>query len=165
MLITILLACSVSTQFQSSHNTVESFWRCLPLWFIYLSLHVCLGVCTHLLWVIVQHWMCLDAATFMGHACHRTQMHLIGTPGRFFRSAGTSPKTTAKNVSQVLTPSQEHHTEDGSSISQSSSFTILLIRACQDQFQMICVVSGMLPILKAPFSLSVESWNLWFCII
>lgn len=88
MLITILLACSVSTQFQSSHNTVESFWRCLPLWFIYLSLHVCLGVCTHLLWVIVQHWMCLDAATFMGHACHRTQMHLIGTPGRFFAQRG-----------------------------------------------------------------------------
>lgn len=163
MLITILLACSVSTQFQSSHNTVESFWRCLPLWFIYLSLHVCLGVCTHLLWVIVQHWMCLMQQ--LSWAMHATELKCtwLAHPGGFSLS-GDLTKDYCKEC--FTSPhSQEHHTEDGSSISQSSSFTILLIRACQDQFQMICVVSGMLPILKAPFSLSVESWNLWFCII
>jgi len=61
--------------------------------------------------------------------------------------------------------SQEHHTEDRGSTSPSSSFTISPIRASQVQFQMICVVSGVLPVLKSPFFfLSVVSGYL-FCII
>lgn len=81
----------------------------------------------------------------MGHACHRTQIHLA-QPGGLFAQWGPHQRQRFTSLH-----SQEHHTEDGGSTSPSSSFTIPLNRACQVQFQMICVVSGVLPILKSPF--------------
>lgn len=142
------------TQWRAS----EDAFPCDLLTCPYMSVWVCASI----VWVIVQHLMCLMQQ--LSWAMHATELKCtwLAHPGGF--SLSGDPKDYCKQC--FTSPrSQEHHTEDGSSISHSSSFTILLIRACQVQFQMICVVSGMLPILKAPFFLSVESWNLWFCII
>lgn len=61
-----------------------------------------------------------DAAAFMGHVCHRTQMHLA-QPGGLFAQWGPGPHQRQRFTSLH---SREHHTEDSGSTSPSSSFII-----------------------------------------